>query len=129
MFMTDNQTGAVTQSFTYDAFGNPYDTGGTPITNSLNPYLATGEYFDFKTNLYNHRARMYSPVLGQFLSRDSYERGMTDLHNIPYGYNNPLNFRDPSGHMSVLEPLLVQREQNRLQMMAGLAAIMEGYAY
>ena len=52
-------------------------------------------------SLMDYGARMYSPVLGRFLSADSIvpEPGNPQAFNrYAYTYNNPLNLIDPSGH-------------------------------
>ena len=105
MFTTD-LSGNVIQDYAYTGFGNPLNKSGQPLTNFSNPYLATGEYYEGTSKLYDHRTRMYSPERGQFQSRDSYDRPLTDIKNIPYGFNQPLNFRDPTGH-SLMERLAV----------------------
>lgn len=61
-----NSTGAVTDSYDYDAFGNKINsTGSTP-----NSYLYRGEFFDSDLGLYYLRARWMNPLTGRFMSRD-----------------------------------------------------------
>ena len=55
-----NSAGAITKSYTYDAFGveqniDPADT---------NPFRYCGEYFDKETNSIYLRARYYNPGIG-----------------------------------------------------------------
>lgn len=89
-------TGAVTDTYTFDAFGNLIaSTGTTP-----NNYLYTGEQLDSALHLYNLRARYLSPSTGTFLSRDPYEGmfGEPDtLHPYAYVNANPVNAIDPTG--------------------------------
>ncbi|OGW79917.1 MAG: hypothetical protein A3E74_05660 [Omnitrophica bacterium RIFCSPHIGHO2_12_FULL_44_12] len=96
---TTDALGTIVEEYDYDAFGGPKYILSNPAVN--NPYLATGEYYDADSKLYDLRARAYSPGLGQFLSRDSYERGFYDTGNLPYASNHLLNARDPSGHWNL----------------------------
>lgn len=50
-----NSSGAVTDSYTYDAFGDLLSSSGSTI----NPYRYTGQQFDSLTGLYDLRARYY----------------------------------------------------------------------
>jgi RHS repeat-associated protein len=83
--------GAVTASYTYDAFGNLTTQTGS----SNNPFLFSGQYRDSESSLYYLRARYYDPATGQFISRDPAVSSTWE----PYAYvaNNPLNATDPSG--------------------------------
>jgi RHS repeat-associated protein len=90
-------TGAVTDTYDYDAWGNAVNTtGATP-----NVYLYRGEQYDPDLNLYYLRARFYVPATGRFLTQDS-EMGVlrkpTTLHKYLYAYADPTNIIDPSGH-------------------------------
>jgi len=61
--------GAVTDTYTYDAFGNTVaQTGSTP-----NEFLYRGEQFDAALVMYYLRARYYLPRTGRFLTADKYE--------------------------------------------------------
>ena len=47
---------------------------------------------------------MYSPVLGRFLSADTIvpsPGNPQDLNRYSYSRNNPLRYRDPSGHVPI----------------------------
>jgi RHS repeat-associated protein len=61
-------TGAVTDTYSYTAFGELFASTGTTV----NPYRYTGQQFDTSTGLYSPLARYYNPVLGSFLSQDRY---------------------------------------------------------
>jgi len=83
--------GAITDSYTYDSWGNPLTVSG----NSINPFQFIGKlgyYFDGYI-----RARWYDPTRGRFLSRDPLFLG-----DYVYCSNNPARFTDPSGHKPVL---------------------------
>jgi RHS repeat-associated protein len=64
--LTDGN-GAVTDRYTYDAYGNLLSSQGSTI----NPYRYTGQYFDSLTGLYNLRARYYDPKTGRFTCADT----------------------------------------------------------
>jgi RHS repeat-associated protein len=96
--------GAVTERYTYDAFGNPsfYDGTGTPILSSTvnNNVLYTGRTWDPKINLYDYRTRLYDPTTGRFTTPDPLGN-YGDWNNLgnPFTYvgNNPGAFADPYG--------------------------------
>jgi RHS repeat-associated protein len=92
-----DSTGAVTDTYDYDAFGNLVgSTGTTP-----NVYRYQGEALDAETGLYYLRARYYDPTVGRFLNVDP----MTDEGEHPYEYADadPVNGHDPTGEQDVIE--------------------------
>ncbi len=66
-------------------------------------YGYTGEMQDGYIKLINLRSRTYSPEMGRFLTRDSWQgvdsRPMS-LNAWLYAYANPINMKDPSGYDS-----------------------------
>ena len=92
-----NSTGAVTDTYDYDAFGNLINsTGSTP-----NNYLFAGEQFDPALGLYYNRARYLNTATGRFWSMDSYEGNDDDprsLHQYLYTENNPVDNTDKDGN-------------------------------
>jgi RHS repeat-associated protein len=100
-FLTD-ATGTVTDTYDYDAFGNPVNsTGATP-----NLYLYRGEQYDPDLGLYYLRARYFNPVTGRFLSKDPLAGVLTDpatLHKYLYAAADPVNRLDPSGKAEAVE--------------------------
>ena len=62
-------TGAVTDTYDYDAFGNLIHSTGTTPDN----YLFAGEQFDPDLSLYYNRARYLNSSTGRFWSMDRYE--------------------------------------------------------
>jgi RHS repeat-associated protein len=94
-FLTDS-SGAVTDTYDYDAFGNLISqTGTTP-----NNYLFAGEQFDPALGIYYNRARYYDQRQGRFWTMDSLEENEQDpltLHKYLYANANPTNDIDPSG--------------------------------
>ena len=97
-------SGAVTDTYTYDAFGGLTGrTGSTP-----NEYLYAGERFDPETGLYHLRARYMRPETGRFFSMDSYEGSPSDpasLHKYTYAEADPVNRIDPTGHSAMVASL------------------------
>ncbi|MBZ0304803.1 MAG: RHS repeat-associated core domain-containing protein [Anaerolineae bacterium] len=94
--MLADETGTVTDTYDYDAFGEiDAQTGSTP-----NAYLYTGQQYDAETGLYSLRARYYNPSDGRFLSRDSYaynHQNPFELNRYSYAANSPITNYDPSG--------------------------------
>ena len=102
-FLTD-PSAAITDTYSYDAFGNLISRTGT----NSNDYLYSGEQLDANLGFYYLRARYMDPASGRFWSMDSYEGGSCDpgsLHKYLYTRNNPTNLIDPSGHFSLVDTL------------------------
>ncbi len=102
--LTD-ETGAITDTFVFDAFGNEVARTGT----TDNSYGFQGEEKD-ATGLYYLRARYMDPSTGTFTSMDTYEGSLSDpmsLHKYLFANANPIKYCDPSGHVSIEEELLV----------------------
>jgi RHS repeat-associated protein len=111
-----NLNGAVTDTYSYDGFGNLLSsTGATP-----NNYLYRGEQYDHNLELYYLRARYYNPVTGRFLSRDPEDHSplrpsqqvydaevqpidVRKLHKYLYTSADPVNRIDPLGREDELE--------------------------
>jgi RHS repeat-associated protein len=94
--------GAVTDTYSYDGFGNLLSSTGTTPNN----YLYRGEQFDHNLELYYLRARYYNPATGRFLSRDPEAGNEFDpktLHKYLYAGGNPVNRIDPSGRDAYAE--------------------------
>jgi RHS repeat-associated protein len=92
-----SSSGAVTDSYDYDAFGNLINsTGSTP-----NNYLFAGEQYDPALNLYYNRARYLNTATGRFWSMDSYEgdyQSPASLHKYLYVAGDPVDKSDPGGN-------------------------------
>jgi RHS repeat-associated protein len=104
-----NLAGAVTDTYTYDAFGNLLSkTGSTP-----NSYLYRGEQYDSDLGLYYLRARYYNPLTGRFMSRDPEDGKIAvpaTLHKYLYASGDPVNRIDPSGRDDLVEVDLANAE-------------------
>jgi RHS repeat-associated protein len=93
-----NAVGTVTDTYTYDAFGNLIATTGT----TPNVYLFAGEQFDQNLGFYYLRARYMNPNSGRFQTMDTFEGTFGDpqsLHKYLYANASPTNVADPTGHM------------------------------
>jgi RHS repeat-associated protein len=98
-------SGAVTDTYAYDAFGGLAGRTGT----SENDHLFAGERLDRSLGLYDLRARDYDPALARFVERDSLPgrlREPTTLNRYAYANDEPVNFVDPTGHFGQLVDVL-----------------------
>jgi len=95
-------SGAVTDTYTYDAFGMLiHQTGST-----ANDYLYAGEQRDAHLGLDYLRARYMNPATGRFWSMDEFEGFASDplsLHKYLYVHANPTNSIDPTGNQQLVQ--------------------------
>ena len=97
-----NESGVVTDTYSYDAFGNLLKSTGS----TKNCYRYCGEQFDETTGLYYLRARYMDTTTGRFISQDSYSGSISDpisLHKYLYANTNPVMYSDPSGYIGLLD--------------------------
>ncbi|WP_028520755.1 RHS repeat-associated core domain-containing protein [Ruminococcus flavefaciens] len=95
-----DETGAVTDTYNYDAWGELLDKTGT----TENSYLYCGEQLDSATGLYYLRARYMNPSTGTFTTMDTYQGSIfdpTSLHKYLYANANPVMNSDPSGYATL----------------------------
>jgi RHS repeat-associated protein len=93
-------SGNVTDSYTYDAYGDLINSSGSTENN----YLYTGEQYDSNLEDYYLRARYYDPSVGRFTARDPFEGWLNEplsLAKYPYVHGNPVNLTDPTGLFSI----------------------------
>lgn len=103
-----NASGAITDQYTYDAYGNAQSSQGT----TTNTYRYTGQQFDSLTGLYSLRARYYDPASGRLLSRDTAGLDFSnpvELNRYGYTHDDPIDFADPSGHGAAVDYALLTR--------------------
>lgn len=96
--MTDDK-GMIWQSYRYDVFGEI--TFGKPQYNNVYSYNA--ENYNPNIDSQYLRARYYSVGTANFLTEDSYLGEIADplsLNRYNYTKSSPLNYIDPSGHVS-----------------------------
>ena len=89
--------GNVTQTYAQSMWGTGQSSTGQP-------FQWTGQQFDPETGFTFLRARSYLSSIGRFTSRDSFpgvKRSPTSLNRYIYAANNPVNFTDPSGRVTI----------------------------
>ena len=100
-----NSAGAITETYSYDAYGNLIANTGTTV----NPYLFTGQWFDAAIGQYYLRARDYNPSTGAFTSRDSFggkaDSPLTENHYL-YAGADPVDWSDPGGRDFTLTEMM-----------------------
>jgi RHS repeat-associated protein len=92
-----DNTGSVTDTFDYDAFGILIGRTGT----TANSYLYRSQQFDSDLGFYYNRARYYDQTRGRFLSRDAFNwvnEEPRSLHKYLYANSDPISFSDSSGY-------------------------------
>ena len=110
--LTDSN-GTVVMTYDYDAFGVVTEATGT-ITNS---YMFCGYMYDEETGLYYLNARYYDPVVARFMSADTYLGQQTDplsLNRYTYCSNEPIKYRDPTGHWQEGDQYLTAAQQGAI---------------
>ncbi|MCP4401648.1 MAG: RHS repeat-associated core domain-containing protein, partial [bacterium] len=87
--------GAELRRLAYRAFGEDAENIGS---GSEPKYSYTGKERDSSGLMY-YGARYYDPALSRFITADTiYDRGPQGLNRYSYALNNPILYRDPSGH-------------------------------
>jgi RHS repeat-associated protein len=120
--LTD-QSGIVTDTYDYDAYGNLLSKTGT----TENDYLYVGEQYNASKGLYYLRARYMDPSTGTFISMDSYSGSNSDpitLHKYLYANANPVVYSDHTGNFSIMELQVTQTIRSTLDSMTQCATFM-----
>ncbi|MFK7802866.1 MAG: RHS repeat-associated core domain-containing protein, partial [Anaerolineae bacterium] len=92
-----DMSGQVTLNQMYDPFGNVLTSNGAADSR----YGFTGEEQADSGHVYL-RSRTYNPASGRFLQQDMVfgdPSSPRTMHRYAYGFNNPVNYTDPSGRM------------------------------
>ncbi len=100
--MLANEEGTITDTYTYDAFGNLINRTG----DTRNDFLFYGEQYDANTGFYYLRARYMNPSTGTFITMDAYQGSIFDpvsLHKYLYADANPIMNSDPTGYFTLSE--------------------------
>ena len=125
--LTLGSTGAIVESYRYDAYGTPTIQAGPTVPGfspPWNAFLYTGREYDFETDLYHFRARTYDPTVGAFLQEDPI--GYADgLNPVAYVAGNPISLTDPWGTSAIgdaFEDLSDMIDRNR-DLIGGAAAL------
>ena len=111
LVQTVDESGTVQNQYDYDIWGNPVLT----IETAPNAIRYTGEFYDEETGLYYLRARYYDPYLGRFTTEDSYwgeDNNPLSLNLYTYCHNDPIQYVDPTGHMTYKEMVLYLGKDN-----------------
>ena len=99
-------TGATTDTYDFDAFGNQIARTGT----TQNEFLFTGQQYDANVGFYYLRARYYQPDTGRFTALDPFAGdpyAPMSLHKYLYAANDPVNLIDPTGMFADLGSMMV----------------------
>ena len=109
--------GAIVATYEYDPWGavtaknanGALDNDDTSIGN-LNPLRYRGYYYDNETGFYYLQSRYYDPVVGRFISPDTFaSTDVTDIisaNMFAYCNNDPVNYKDDGGNNPVVAALI-----------------------
>ena len=97
----------VVVEYTYDSWGKIISTTGSlkDTLGKANPFRYRGYYYDEESGFYYLNSRYYYPEIGRFINADGYVQtgqGILDKNMFAYCLNNPVNYVDPSGYISIL---------------------------
>ena len=97
-----DSTGAILETYAYDAYGNVTTTQVGATVAPAEPLLFQSQYLDPTTGLYDMRARNYDPTTGRFTQRDPVMASAGQPQLSPYSFANdePTSSGDPTGQAS-----------------------------
>jgi len=90
-------TGAVAQTTGYDEFGNILSASAE----GFQPLGFAGGLYDSATRFIRFGARDYDSETGRFVSKDPLGFGGTSANLYAYTFNDPVNFIDPDGQVTI----------------------------
>lgn len=96
-----NRAGTNVQELAYYPYGSTRINSSITGSGSIDVHHKfTSQEFDDTTGLYFYQARYYDPAIGRFISPDPVIRPAEPqtLNRYSYVLNNPIRYRDPSGH-------------------------------
>jgi RHS repeat-associated protein len=89
----------------YSPYGQPSTSNGNSLAGGSNAPIAGGkgyinERYDPETGLQYLHARYHDPILGRFLTPDTWDPMLAgvDINRYAYAGNDPVNMSDPNGH-------------------------------
>jgi RHS repeat-associated protein len=97
---------ATLQTHNYKPYGRPYNHSGIANDAVLKGKAYIGEQYDAdlgdELGLSYLHARYLDPILGRFLSPDTWDPTVegVDVNRYAYALNDPINGLDPTGHCS-----------------------------
>ena len=132
-----NEAGYKVVSYTYDAWGNPYEpvycyNSGVSAADranvELNPFRYRGYYYDSETGYYYLQTRYYNPEWGRFLNADGYVNANGDIlgyNMFAYCGNNPVNRIDPTGKFftAIISAAIAKLTTDTVIMIGALAVL------
>lgn len=107
--MITDADGVAFALYMYDAWGNityTFEAQGFNLL-EVNPITYRSYYMDVELGMYYLNSRYYVPMLCRFLNADGFTQtgqGLLDKNMFAYCLNNPVNYRDPSGHWCIYFP-------------------------
>jgi RHS repeat-associated protein len=100
--------GSTTSLHAYSPYGQPSTSNGNILAGGSNAPIAGGkgylnERYDPETGLQYLHARYHDPILGRFLTPDTWDvmQQGVDINRYAYAGNDPVNMSDPNGHAFV----------------------------
>ena len=87
-----------------------YDAWGKVISDTsagFQPFGFAGGHYDELTGLVRFGARDYDPETGRWTAKDPARFGGGDANLYRYAFSDPINLRDPSGNIVIVDDILV----------------------
>ncbi len=113
--------------YEYDAWGNCTITLDTNSVGKNNPFRYRGYYWDNDIKLYYLMSRYYDPKTGRFINADTFDylkpKAVNGLNLYAYCRNNPVMYKDPSGHEAWSEDTISDLLSGVLMIILGIIGI------